>query len=93
MAKIKLQIINTLVEFSKKIEFSIIAVLYMECSGKYAMYRQTLWTAIMCAMTATVATTTFANFSDDSQVQLKFKNFYLDRQYNSAPAKNWGSWS
>ncbi|MBK0062432.1 MULTISPECIES: OprD family outer membrane porin [unclassified Acinetobacter] len=57
------------------------------------MYRQTLWTAIMCAMTATATTTSFADFIEDSQIQLKFKNFYLDRQYNTTPAKNWGSWS
>ena len=57
------------------------------------MHRQTLWIAI-CAATATLGTTaTNAEFIDDSQVQLKFKNFYLDRQYADLPQNNWGSWS
>lgn len=57
------------------------------------MRRQTLWIAI-CAATATLGTTaTNAEFIDDSQVQLKFKNFYLDRQYDDLPQNNWGSWS
>ena len=57
------------------------------------MHRQTLWIAI-CAATATLGTTaTNAEFIDDSQVQLKFKNFYLDRQIAATPEKNWGSWS
>src|SRR5690606_10943799 len=35
-----------------------------------------------------------ADFIDDSNVQLKFKNFYLDRQYqDDASSRNWGSWS
>ena len=57
------------------------------------MHRQTLWIAI-CAAAATLGTTaTNAEFIDDSQVQLKFKNFYLDRQYADLPQNNWGSWS
>ncbi|OAL79959.1 porin [Acinetobacter sp. SFB] len=57
------------------------------------MRRQTLWIAI-CVAAATLGTTaTNAEFIDDSQVQLKFKNFYLDRQYADVPQNNWGSWS
>ena len=57
------------------------------------MRRQNLWIAMLAA-TATLGTTaTQADFIDDSQVQLKFKNFYLDRQIKDDPAKNWGSWS
>ncbi|WP_180110565.1 MULTISPECIES: OprD family outer membrane porin [unclassified Acinetobacter] len=57
------------------------------------MRRQNLWIAILAA-TATLGTSaTYADFVDDSQVQLKFKNFYLDRQIEDTPNKNWGSWS
>ena len=57
------------------------------------MRRQNLWIAILAA-TATLGTSaTYADFVDDSQVQLKFKNFYLDRQIKENPAGNWGSWS
>ena len=42
------------------------------------MRRQSLWIAI-CAATLTT-TAVHADFIDDSNVQLKFKNFYLDRQ-------------
>lgn len=57
------------------------------------MHRQNLWIAMLAA-TATLGTTaTNAEFIDDSQVQLKFKNFYLDRQIAATPEKNWGSWS
>ena len=57
------------------------------------MPRQSLWIAI-CAAIATLGTTaTNAEFIDDRQVQLKFKNFYLDRQYADLPQNNWGSWS
>ncbi|MGE8653670.1 OprD family outer membrane porin [Acinetobacter gandensis] len=57
------------------------------------MRRQNLWIAILAA-TATLGTSaTYADFVDDSQVQLKFKNFYLDRQIKENPAENWGSWS
>ncbi|OTG76213.1 porin [Acinetobacter sp. ANC 4169] len=57
------------------------------------MRRQNLWIAILAA-TATLGTTASnADFVDDSQVQLKFKNFYLDRQYADLPQNNWGSWS
>lgn len=57
------------------------------------MRRQTLWIAMAC-LVATIGTTcTYAGFVEDSQVQLKFKSFYLDRQYDDTPAKNWGSWS
>jgi len=49
----------------------------------------------MLAATATLGTTaTNADFIDDSNVQLKFKNFYLDRQYqDDYSSRNWGSWS
>ena len=57
------------------------------------MHRHHLWIAILAA-TATLGTTaSHADFIDDSNVQLKFKNFYLDRQYKEVPAKNWGSWT
>ncbi len=43
------------------------------------------------AATATLGTTaTQADFIDDSNVQLKFKNFYLDRQIEDNPAGNFG---
>ncbi len=49
----------------------------------------------MLAATATLGTiATNADFIDDSNVQLKFKNFYLDRQYqDDFSSRNWGSWS
>ncbi len=57
------------------------------------MRRQNLWIAIFAA-TATLGTAaSHADFIDDSQVQLKFKNFYLDRQIQENSAANWGSWS
>ncbi|WP_216935164.1 MULTISPECIES: OprD family outer membrane porin [unclassified Acinetobacter] len=58
------------------------------------MHRHHLWIAILAA-TATLGTTAGnADFIDDSNVQLKFKNFYLDRQYqDDYSARNWGSWS
>ena len=50
-------------------------------NGELIMHRHNLWIAILAA-TATLGTTaTNADFIDDSNVQLKFKNFYLDRQY------------
>lgn len=60
------------------------------------MRRQNLWIAMLAA-TATLATTaTNANFIDESNVQLKFKNFYLDRQIDQPdPSKtqDFGSWT
>lgn len=57
------------------------------------MRRQKLW-IVMLAATATLGTSaTYADFIDDSNVQLKFKNFYLDRQYQDKPELNFGSWS
>ncbi|WOE30550.1 MULTISPECIES: OprD family outer membrane porin [unclassified Acinetobacter] len=57
------------------------------------MRRQTLWIALFAA-TATLGTSAvYADFIDDSQVQLKLRNFYLDRQYADAPQNDWGSWS
>ena len=44
------------------------------------MRRQTLW-IVMSAVTVFLGTTaTYADFVADSQVQLKLRNFYLDRQ-------------
>ncbi|ANF80948.1 porin [Acinetobacter sp. NCu2D-2] len=57
------------------------------------MSRQNLWIAILAASAATGTAVTHADFVDDSQVQLKFKNFYLDRQIKKTPENNWGSWS
>lgn len=54
------------------------------------MHRQIPWIAICAVVTTTV---TNADFIDDSQIELKFKNFYLDRQYADLPKNNWGSWS
>ncbi|MBP6113916.1 MAG: OprD family outer membrane porin [Acinetobacter sp.] len=61
------------------------------------MRRQNLWVA-MIATTATLGTAaTHADFIDDSNVQLKFKNFYLDREYNQDTAgavnKGYGNWT
>ena len=52
----------------------------------------------MIATTATLGTAaTHADFIDDSNVQLKFKNFYLDREYNQDTAgavnKGYGNWT
>ena len=53
-----------------------------------------LWLAMIAASTSMVSTAVFADFVKDSDVQLKFKNFYLDREYSKgAEVKNWGSWS
>lgn len=57
------------------------------------MRRHSLWIAMVCASATLGTSATYADFVDDSNVQLKFKNFYLDRQYDDLPAKNWGSWS
>lgn len=57
------------------------------------MPRQSLWIAICAAIAILGTTATNAEFIDDSQVQLNFKNFYLDRQYADLPQNNWGSWS
>lgn len=57
------------------------------------MRRQLLWTAICLATAALANTAAQADFIDDSQIQLKFKNFYLDRQIKDQPQNNWGSWS
>ena len=57
------------------------------------MRRQSLWIAMLTATAVLGTTATYADFVDDRQVQLKFKNFYLDRQYADVPQNNWGSWS
>ncbi|MGC3818770.1 OprD family outer membrane porin [Acinetobacter sp. G11] len=61
------------------------------------MRRQNLWIAMLAA-TATLGTTASnADFVDDSNVQLKFKNFYLDREYNHDTAgvynPGYGNWT
>ena len=60
------------------------------------MRRQSLWIA-MCTATAVLGTTaTHAAFVEDSQVQLKFRNFYLDRQLDQpdkTKPQDFGSWS
>lgn len=58
-----------------------------------AMRRQSLWIAMLAASATLITTNSHANFVEDRNVQLKFKNFYLDRQYATEPHKNWGSWS
>ena len=58
------------------------------------MRRQNLWIAIFAAIATLGTTASKADFVDDSNVQLKFKNFYLDRQYGEGRSdKNWGSWT
>ncbi len=58
------------------------------------MRRQNLWIAMFAAIATLGTTAANADFIDDSNVQLKFKNFYLDRQYqDDASSRNWGSWS
>lgn len=58
------------------------------------MHRQNLWIAMFAAIATLGTTAANADFIDDSNVQLKFKNFYLDRQYqDDASSRNWGSWS
>ncbi|MDY6461910.1 OprD family outer membrane porin [Acinetobacter faecalis] len=57
------------------------------------MRHQSLWIAI-CAATAALGTTaTNADFIDDSNVQLKFKNFYLERNYDDRSDLNYGNWT
>lgn len=60
------------------------------------MRRHNLWIA-MCAATAILGTTaTKADFIDDRQVQLKLRNFYLDRQIDQPDpnkTQDFGSWS
>lgn len=60
------------------------------------MRRQPLGNAICVVLAALGTTTTFANFIDDSNVQLKFKNLYLDRQIDQpdlTKTQDFGSWS
>lgn len=57
------------------------------------MRRQNLWIAILAATASLGTTAAQADFIDDSNVQLKLKNFYLDRQIKDTPVGNWGSWS
>ncbi len=58
------------------------------------MRRQNLWIAMLAATASLGTTAANADFIDDSNVQLKFKNFYLDRQYqDDFSSRNWGSWS
>lgn len=60
------------------------------------MRHNTLW-IVMSAVTVFLGTTaTYADFVADSQVQLKLRNFYLDRQLDQPdPTKpqDFGSWS
>ena len=58
------------------------------------MRRHNLRIAMLAAIATLGTTAANADFIDDSNVQLKFKNFYLDRQYqDDASSRNWGSWS
>jgi len=52
-----------------------------------------LWMAFVGTSVGITSPQTFADFFEDSQTQLKLKNFYLDRQYDGASNRNWGSWS
>ena len=62
-----------------------------------AMRRQNLWVAMIATTATLVTAATHADFIDDSNVQLKFKNFYLDREYNQDTAgvvnKGYGNWT
>ncbi len=60
--------------------------------GNVTMRRQTLWIALTSVLVFG-STASYADFIDDSQVQLKFKNFYLDRQYDHDVKPDFGSWS
>lgn len=57
------------------------------------MRRHHLYLAMIAAITTVSTTASYADFVNDSAVQLKFKNFYLDRQIKDDSSKNWGSWS
>ena len=59
------------------------------------MRRQNLW-IVMCATAMFVTSVTHADMIDDSQVQLKFRNFYLDRQLDQPDpnkVQDFGSWT
>ena len=59
------------------------------------MNRQILWIAIS-ALTGLTSTIGYADFIEDRQVQLKLRNFYLDRQIDQPEAnrpQDYGSWS
>lgn len=56
------------------------------------MRHQKLWLA-MIAATTLGTTAAHANFVADSNVQLKFKNFYLERNYDTAPNLDYGNWT
>ncbi|MGE8523772.1 MAG: OprD family outer membrane porin, partial [Acinetobacter pseudolwoffii] len=61
------------------------------------MRRQNLWIAMFAAIATLGTTAANADFIDDSNVQLKFKNFYLDREYSHetgrAVTPGYGNWT
>lgn len=60
------------------------------------MRRQTLWIALFATTGILATTVTQAAFIDDSQVQLKLRNFYLDRQIDQPDpnkTQDFGSWT
>ncbi|QQN88411.1 outer membrane porin, OprD family [Acinetobacter variabilis] len=60
------------------------------------MRRQNLWIAMLAATASLGTTAANADFIDDSNVQLKFRNFYLDRQIDQpdkTKTQDFGSWS
>lgn len=61
------------------------------------MRRQNLWIAMLAATAVSGTSATYADFIDDSNVQLKFKNFYVDREYDHEAGRNvtrgYGNWT
>ncbi|MCU4565422.1 MULTISPECIES: OprD family outer membrane porin [Acinetobacter] len=60
------------------------------------MHSHNLWIALFAAVTTSGTSITHADFTDNSQVQLKLRNFYLDRQISQPDLnkpQDFGSWS
>lgn len=57
------------------------------------MSQRHLWIIAAASSVLLATPTAWADVIKDSQVQLKFRNFYLDRQYDNASTRDFGSWS
>ncbi|HAK13589.1 MAG TPA: outer membrane porin, OprD family, partial [Acinetobacter radioresistens] len=60
------------------------------------MHSHNLWIALFATVTTSGTSITHADFTDNSQVQLKLRNFYLDRQISQPDLnkpQDFGSWS